>query len=135
MAEIDPWLDTSGDPGVQTFFVTVGGVIKICHSNFFHGIAFSSNDPSQIKHMQKGFRIVYKALGEFVDDATLEWNCVLYKHLKSGKQIIEFTEDVANRKSYLVMQGITVHDHASIPMGGPAYATYYSEPTVPITEE
>jgi len=133
MAEVDPWLNVSGDPGVQTFSIVVGGSVKICHSEFFNGIAFDTT--TEAKYAQKGYRIVYKPLGEFIEDGTLDWKCVKYKHNKSGKQIIEFTEDLSNRKSYLVMQGVVVHDHASISMGGPAYATYYSEPTVPTGEE
>jgi len=131
MAEVDPWLDTSGDPGVQNFSCVVGDKIKICHSNFYRGISFT--DTSDTRYLLKGYRVVYKNIGELEDSD--EWNCVVYKHLKSGRQIIEFTEDVAFRKSYFVMQGVVVHDHASIPTGGPAYATYYSEPNLPTTEE
>ena len=130
MPEIDPWIDTGGDPGVQTFAATVGGEVRLCHSNFFKGIENNSDDSQKLKFNQRGFRIVYKRLGEFVTDATQAWNCVRYKHNKSGKQIIEFTEDVANRRSYIVMQSVPIHDHASIAMGGPAYATYYSDPVI-----
>lgn len=135
MPEVDPWIDTSGDPGVQTFSVTVGGEVRICHSSFFKGIDNNSTDSEGLKHNQRGFRIVYKALGEFVADNDQDRNCVRYKHLKSGRQVIEFTEDVANRRSYIVMQSVLVHDHASMPMGGPAYATYYSEPIITSEEE
>jgi len=135
MAEVDPWIDIGGKPGVQTFSVPVGGAVRICHSYFFRGIEFRSDDADQNKYMKRGFRIIYKNLGEFVDDDSLGWNCVKYQHTKSGKQVIEFVEDVANKRSYLVMQTVPVHDHASIPMGGPAYATYYSEPVNTAEEE
>lgn len=135
MSDINPWLNINGDPGVQVFSMHVGGTAKICHSTFFKGVDYESEDPNASKYLQKGYRITYRNLGEFIDDSELEWNCVMYKHLKSGKQIIEFVEDLAHRKSYLVMQGVLVHDHASIDMGGPAYATYYSEPSSFTDEE
>ena len=135
MPEVDPWLDTSGDPGVQIFSVVVGGEVRLCHSYFFKGIVNNSEGSESQKYNQRGYRIVYKQLGEFVEDKDQEWNCVRYKHTKSGKQVIEFTEDVANRRSYIVMQSVPVHDHSSIPMGGPAYATYYSEPSTTAGEE
>ena len=136
MPEVDPWIDTSGNPGVQTFSVHIGGEVSICHSEFYKGIEYdTSEDPNSDKYLKNGFRITYRNLGEFVNDPSLDLRCVRYRHLKSGKQVIEFTEDVANRKSYVVMQTVPVHDHASIAMGGPAYATYYSEPTTTATEE
>jgi len=75
-----------------------------------------------------GFRVVYSELGEF-EKIPDEDNMVYYKHLKSGHQVIEFVSDFLGRHYfYLILEGITIHDHASIPQGGPAYATYYSEP-------
>jgi len=100
----------------------------------YKGIESASSDT---KVSVNGFTILYPELGEFIaysTDVGKSW--VEYQHLKSGSQIIEFrSEDLGTHVFTCVIQGITVHDHASIPMGGPAYATYYSEPTVPITEE
>lgn len=121
----DVWLNKQGEPGVQTFYCIVGDTLRLCHSYFVKGAKVGEEGRESDTKALRGFRVIYPELGELkVGD---EWNCVYYKHNKSGRQIIEFTEDLGMRRSYLVMQTITVHSHDSIPMGGPAYATYYSE--------
>jgi len=76
-----------------------------------------------------GFRVVYPELGKFEGTPEGDTNCVYYRHEKSGRQVIEFmSADLGKHYFYLILEGIVVHDHASIPQGGPAYATYYSEP-------
>jgi hypothetical protein len=73
-----------------------------------------------------GFRLSNPNIGTLT--SSTKWNCINYNHNKSGKQIIEFIEDMAWRRSYIEVIGtIHVHDHASIPQGGPAYATYFAE--------
>ncbi|MHA1409735.1 MAG: hypothetical protein ACTSQY_05435 [Candidatus Odinarchaeia archaeon] len=94
----------------------------------YKGIPFSSQ--ADEKYYRYGFRILKTDLGEFVEDSgDTEKSWVVYHHKKSGKQTIEFISDELGLfKFYVVIQGITVHDHASIVMGGPAYATYFTEP-------
>lgn len=115
----DVWLDKSGEHGVQSFYCIVGDELEICHPLFCEGVEMSGGAKAL-----RGFRLVYSDLGDI--SAGDKWNCVKYHHKKSGKQVIEFTEDLGFRKSYLVMETVSVHDHGSIPMGGPAFATYYS---------
>lgn len=117
----DVWFDKSGEHGVQTFYCIVGDELEICHPLFCKGVEMKSAGETKAL---RGFRLVYSDLGDI--SAGDKWNCVKYHHKKSGKQVIEFTEDLGFRKSYLVMETVSVHDHSSIPMGGPAFATYYS---------
>jgi hypothetical protein len=72
-----------------------------------------------------GFKMLYPALGEFTEVGE---DYVVYLHKKSGTQIIEFVSNTLGHHVFsAIIQGIIVHDHASIPMGGPAFATYYTE--------
>lgn len=109
----DTYMNELGEmkPGVSTFTCMVGDKVRVCHSKFDSG----------------SFRIVYSKLGVIEEDSANP-GCIVYNHRKSGKQIIEFTSDnPGGTKSYLVMNTVDVHDHASVPMGGPAYATYFTE--------
>ena len=120
----DLWYNTRGESGVQSFYCVVGDTIEICHPLFYKG-ATVENVSSTIA--LKGFRVLYPNLGELSDVESGEYNCVRYTHKKSGKQVIEFTEDLALSKSYLVLEAVSPHSHDSIAMGGPAYATYFTE--------
>lgn len=110
----------------------VGDTVVLTRPLYYKGI--EQGDDRSIT--ANGFKILYPALGTFIDyskDAGKSW--VKYQHLKSGQQIIEFrSNDLGTHIFTCVIQGIVVHDHASVDMGGPAYATYYSEPNV-YTEE
>lgn len=110
----------------------VGDKVLLTRPLYYKGI--EQGDDKKVT--ANGFKILYPALGEFIDyskDVGKSW--VKYHHLKSGQQVIEFrSNDLGTHIFTCVIQGITVHDHASVDMGGPAYATYYSEPTV-YTEE
>ena len=111
----------------------VGDVILLRRPLYYKGI--EQGDDKSIS--ANGFRILYPELGHFIEHSTDEGKSwVKYKHEKSGQQIIEFrSHDLGVHTFTCVIQGISVHDHASIPMGGPAYATYYSEPSVYTEEE
>lgn len=119
----DVWLDKSGEHGVQTFYCVVGDELEICHPLFSGGVEMETSGATKAL---RGFRLIYPKLGDI--SAGDKWNCIKYHHKKSGSQVIEFTEDLGLRKSYLVMETVAVHDHGSIAMGGPAFATYYSGP-------
>jgi hypothetical protein len=116
------WYSIEGKVGVNTLTCGVGDVITICHSNLKRGIVTGS-----IEGVINGFRMVYPDLGE-LDESTKGWNCIKYHHRQPGIQVLEFIEDRALERSTLEIHGgIMVHDHASIQMGGPAFATYYTE--------
>jgi hypothetical protein len=108
----------------------VGDKVKLCRSVGYPPVTWE--DKADKKIYLNGFRVVYPKLGEFDGFPSAineKSNCVYYKHLKSGRQVIEFVSDFLGKHYfYLILEGIVVHDHASIPQGGPAYATYYSEP-------
>jgi len=118
----------------QTIMICkVGDTVRLTRPLYYKGLDLGM-DPKEGEH---GFRIVYPKLGEFIawsDDEAGTW--VEYKHLRSGTQVIEFYSNVLGSHTFsCVIQGITVHDHASIAMGGPAFATYYTEQTATPTEE
>jgi len=73
-----------------------------------------------------GFRILYPKLGSFINiDST---GYVDYLHENSGTQVIEYISNSLGHYIFsLVIQGVLVHDHASMSMGGPAFATYFSD--------
>lgn len=91
--------------------------------------ATSDTKDSYGESKANGFEIIGdKSIGKFVDKAKAGKNSVIYEHLKSGQQIIRYTgHSILTVTFYLVVDGITIHDHASIAMGGPAYATYFTE--------
>lgn len=111
----------------------VEDVILLTRPLYYKGIEQGDDETISVN----GFRILYPELGQFIDSSTDEGKSwVKYQHQKSGQQVIEFiSHDLGVHTFTCVIQGISVHDHASIPMGGPAYATYYSEPSVYTEEE
>ena len=114
----DRWVEDSGILGQVVIDCAVGDTVKVCHSKFKRGL--------QNEYLFNGFRLSNPDLGELkISD---EWRCVYYKHNKSGKQIIEFIDSLTRSRDYIEISGsIRIHDHASIPEGGPAFATYFSE--------
>ena len=111
----------------------VGDTVLLTRPLYYKGIEQGDNPKETIN----GFRIIYPELGEFVDYSTDEGKSwVKYQHNKSGQQIIEFvSHDLGVTTFSCIIQGVTVHDHASVDMGGPAYATYYSDPNTYSEEE
>ncbi|RLB84882.1 MAG: hypothetical protein DRH15_04200 [Deltaproteobacteria bacterium] len=103
---------------------TVGDRVKLIHPLGHPPTEFSGDKPET--QYLKGFIILKPELGEFegYDDK----GYVYYRHKHSGRQIIKYvSEGLGSFEFYLVVEGIVVHDHASVAMGGPAFATYYSE--------
>jgi len=126
---------------VTKFIASVGDVVKICRPlGYPYKPSKTSWDPdSEIEDEEEnksasklyGFEILNTNLGEFVNYSNVTENteCVYYQHNKSGKQIIKYSAKgvIIPTTFYIMVEGIVVHDHASIYQGGPAYATYYSE--------
>jgi len=115
------WMNKEGDVGTQTFYCAAGDELEICHPLFCKGMDTEETDTNKVL---RGFRLIFPKLGDLAEGDS--WNCIKYHHKKSGQQIIEFTEDLGLRRSYLIVETISPHDHGSIAMGGPAFATYYS---------
>jgi hypothetical protein len=82
-----------------------------------------------------GFTLLPPVFGEIIDGD--EEDYIVYKHTSAGRQIIQFTsnEAIRPRVFYLILDGITLHDHASLSMGGPAFATYFTGVTRTSQEE
>jgi len=127
MASNNDFFTSSGETVASC---SVGDTLKIYRPLGYKGIKFIVENTDSEKQ-RFGFSILYPNLGKFVGDSgdestSASW--VLYKHEKSGRQIIRF---ISNELGYnvftLVVQGIPVHDHASIAMGGPAFGTYFTE--------
>ena len=94
----------------------------------------AADSPTQSKTESNGFKLLTPDLGEFTDFNEAGENSVIYKHTKSGQAIIRYSgKSVLTVLFYVIAQGIIVHDHASLAMGGPAFATYFAD--VPTTEE
>jgi len=102
--------------------------IKLYRPIGYKGVDYGGE--ADIKYYRHGFKVVYQSLGEFTEGSTdTEKSWVVYHHQGSGEQVIEFnSEELGAEVFYFVIQGILIHDHASIAMGGPAFGTYYSEP-------
>lgn len=116
---------------VVYFTISVGDSVKICPL-VPDPPALNDTDRSD---SVRGFKLLYPSLGELQVDEDTDI-CVIYKHNKSGKQIIEYpTAGLSNVVFYAVLTGMLVHDHASIYEGGPAFATYFTEVNVNRTEE
>jgi len=113
---------------VTTMICTVKDKLKLCRPPGYPPVMWGEDADKGV--YLNGFRVVYPKLGKF--DGAPEGNkenCVYYRHEKSGRQIIEFmSTDLGRHYFYIILEGVVVHDHASIPQGGPAYATYYSAP-------
>ncbi len=110
---------------VIEFVVTIGDLLQLCPPVAYPPVPFTSEQEGLSKQYKNGFIILKPELGEFVGE---DGDCVKYRHKKSGKQIIQFaSQGLGEKYIYAVVAGITVHDHASIAQGGPAYATYYAD--------
>jgi len=108
-------------PGVVTGKCLPGDKIKICHSPFY-------NKPVEdLENEVNGFSLQDDTLGRLEKDEE-NVDCVYYYHDEAGVQVIKFREGRANIIGSLTLEGIVVHDHAAVTAGGPAFATYYSEP-------
>jgi len=119
-------------PNVTTFVASTSDVIKITrpvgYPPYAPGKESSATTPGDYEAY--GFKILDQQLGKFIrlDEITAKSGFVYYKHLSSGRQIIRYkAQTLSSTLFYIIVQGIQIHDHASIYQGGPAFATYYAE--------
>jgi hypothetical protein len=127
-------------PNVTTFTASIGDVIKITrpvgYPPYSPGKAPAS--PTTNEYEAYGFKILDQNLGKFIrtDEITSKSGFVYYEHEKSGRQIIKYkSQSLTDTLLYIIVQGIQIHDHASIYQGGPAFATYYAELPADAAEE
>ena len=113
---------------VVSFALNVGDKVKICAPINYPPATFPTNVTYDPKYYLNGFIVLDQELGEFQGIPDGSNLCVYYMHNKSGRQIIQYSSDgLGETTFYAVVEAITVHDHASVPQGGPAFATYYAE--------
>lgn len=121
-----------GSSNVTTFTANVGDTVKIYRPIGYPPYPHDSEPEEPVKSDYEclGFVVMDENLGKFINYNNLSYSdgYVFYKHEKSGKQTIKYTSHaIMDIIFYITVQGIVVHDHASVPQGGPAYATYYTE--------
>jgi hypothetical protein len=119
-------------PNVTTFTASVSDVIKITRPVGYPPYApgKAPAEPTTNEYESYGFKILDQNLGKFIrlDEVDLNSGFVYYQHLKSGRQIIRYkSQTLTDTLFYIIVQGIQIHDHASIYQGGPAFATYWAE--------
>ena len=113
---------------VISFALSVGDKIKLCAPVNYPPVTFPTNPEYAPEYYLRGFIVLNKELGQFEGSPDGSNLCVYYKHKKSGRQIIQYSSvGLGETTFYAIVEAITVHDHASIPQGGPAFATYYAE--------
>jgi len=114
---------------VVSFTMNVGDRVKLCAPANYPPVVFPTNDDSYDPiYYLNGFIVVDQSLGEFEGTPDGSNMCVYYRHNSSGRQIIQYSSEALGQVTfYAILEGIVVHDHASIPQGGPAFATYWSE--------
>ena len=113
---------------VVSFALNVGDRVKLCAPINYLPVTFPTDAAYAIKYYLNGFIVLNQGIGEFEGTPAGSNLCVYYRHKKSGRQIIQYSSDSLGETTfYAILEGITVHDHASIAQGGPAYATYWSE--------
>lgn len=75
-----------------------------------------------------GFWLESEVVGEILEPIADKVGMV-YRHKLPQENVIWFESFLGHKVRYSI-GNIPVHDHASIVTGGPAYATYYSEPKI-----
>jgi len=120
---------------VTNVVCSVGNVVKLYRPYGYPPVAWPADkNPDYYKN---GFRIIDTELGKFIigtGDSGSNSRCVYYKHERSGKQVIQYySTALGTHVFYVIIEGILVHDHASIHQGGPAFASYYTE--IPQSQE
>ena len=79
----------------------------------------------QTKTLQNGFCVEDDAVGEIVEVKSEEL-AVVYHHKKSEKNSIWFFA-ITGEIAVCNITAVPIHDHSSIVMGGPAFATFFSD--------
>lgn len=121
-----------GSSNITTFTANIGDKVKIYRPVGYPAYpdGKEKDPPEKTETSCLGFSIGDENVGKFVDFDALDYEdgYVIYQHDKSGKQVISYkSHALVDITFYIVIQGIVVHDHASIVEGGPAFATYYTE--------
>ena len=119
-------------PNVTTFTASIGDVMKINRPVGYppYTPGKTPSDPTKTEYEVYGFKILDQQLGKFIrlNEVTLKSGFVYYEHQKSGRQVIRYkAQTLTITLFYIIVQGVLIHDHASIYQGGPAFATYYAE--------
>jgi len=113
---------------VVSFTMSVGDKIKLCAPVNYPPVVLPSGEDYPDTYYLNGFIVLNQDLGEFEGAPAGSNLCVYYRHNKSGRQIIQYSSEALARVTfYAILEGVLVHDHASIPQGGPAFATYWAE--------
>ena len=108
---------------ITKFTASVGDKVKICAPA--HHPPISKPDGVEASQFLNGFILIYPDIGSFEGSSG---RCIYYKHNRSGQQILKYVSaGLGYTEFYAIIDGITVHDHASVYQGGPAYATYYAQ--------
>lgn len=108
------------------FVVGVGEKVKVCAPGGYPPATMPVASDSEYKHLN-GFTLLRPDIGDFVTPVPGN-RCIYYEHKKSGQQIIRYDSTAIIEKTfYAILESITIHDHASVPQGGPAFATYFTE--------
>ena len=117
---------------VTTFTASIGDVVKITRPVGYpvYPPGKEPTESTENEYEAYGFKILDQKLGKFIrlDEISSKSGFVYYEHLESGRQIIKYkSQSLTDTLLYIIVQGIQIHDHASIYQGGPAFATYYAE--------
>lgn len=96
-----------------TFFAMPGSTIKVTRP-----LGFPPGEGG-------GFSLVEPIHGTIME-TTIDY--IKYKHESFGRQVIKYLSHggLYPMTFYLTVDSISLHDHASIATGGPAFATYYT---------
>lgn len=117
-----------GSSNIVNYMMQVGRKIKITRPLGYPPAIDPSVESVYGTTEANGFKLLDTNLGKFVDESDAGDDSVIYEHIKSGQQIIRYSgKSLVTVLFYVVAQSVLVHDHASIAMGGPAYATYFTE--------
>jgi len=105
------------------FTASVGDKLKICAPG--HHLPAPKPSDVEADNYLNGFILSDDNIGVFEGESG---RCIFYRHNRSGLQIIRYVSTgLGDTEFYAVIEGIVVHDHASVYQGGPAYATYYAQ--------
>ena len=118
---------------VVSIIGSVGDRFKICQPLHYPPAKLNTYNNNE-KISLAGFTLLDPTVGQFEGMVENSNMCVYYRHLRKGRQIIQYVSKlVGEYVFYIIIDGILVHDHSTIAQGGPAYATYYSR--IPQEEE
>lgn len=90
-----------------------------------------SSGSTQLRTIEhNGFVVEDEDIGEILGPLADSMKVgIQYKHKRPGDNTIWFFALTGERLKININGSIDIHDHSSIVTGGPAYGTYYSEPS------